>query len=78
MEIEILKETKKEIEMSVEGVGHAFLNMLMAQLAANKDVEIATYSPFSKRTVVKVRMRTGEARKAINKALDAIKRDLKA
>ena len=44
MEIKITKETKKELQFEIEGVGHTFCNALKEALYNNKDVEAASYT----------------------------------
>lgn len=44
MKVKILKKTSNEIKIEVEGVGHAFCNILQKRLLADENVHLAGYN----------------------------------
>jgi DNA-directed RNA polymerase subunit L len=77
MKIEILKRTPNELRFEVEGVGHAFCNVLQKNLLEDKKVDLAGYDiphPLASHPIIYVRTKgkatPGEAlSKAVQRAL---------
>ncbi len=76
MKIAILKKTKNELKIEVEGEGHTFCNLLQDALLEDKTVEMAGYDiphPLVAKPVLHLRTRADRSpERALLKALDRI------
>jgi len=76
MKISILKKTKNELKIEIEGEGHTFCNLLQDALLEDKSVEIAGYDiphPLDAKPILHVRTRADRSpERALLKALDRI------
>lgn len=71
MKINVLKKSKDELTIEIEGEGHTFCNLLQESLLEDKNVQIAGYDkphPLSKASVVYIRVK-GD--KSVEKTLEA-------
>lgn len=76
MKMNILKKTKNELKIEIEGEGHTFCNLLQDALLEDKSVEMAGYDiphPLQARPILHVRTRADRSpERALLKALDRI------
>jgi len=76
LRISILKKTKNELKIEIEGEGHTFCNLLQHALLEDKSVEIAGYDiphPLVGKPILQLRTRGGRSpERALVKALDRI------
>ena len=78
MEVIVKKETKKEFEFEVIE-NDTILNPLKQRLLTNKDVEYAEWSvdhPLLSNPTFYVRVKKGEAKQAVKKAIKELKEDI--
>lgn len=78
MEVAVKKETKKEFELEVIE-DNTILNPLKQRLLMNKDVEYAEWSvdhPLLSNPTFYVRVKKGEAKEAVKKAIQELKEDI--
>jgi len=78
MEIKIIKERNKEIEFEIIGE-KTILNPLKQKLLEYDEVEYAEWTvkhPLVKNPQFYLKVKKGEARKVIKKAIDDIKKDI--
>ncbi len=76
MKVNILKKTKNEMKIEIEGEGHTFCNLLQHALLEDKSVEMAGYDilhPLVAKPVLHLRTRADRSpERALLKALDRI------
>lgn len=76
MKINILKKSKSEMKIEIEGEGHTFCNLLQHALLEDKSVEMAGYDiphPLVAKPVLHLRTRADRSpERALLKALDRI------
>ena len=80
MEIKIIKNTKTEIEAELESDNPAIMEILINKINDYKDVEFAAYSwdhPLIKKQRFFVKVKKGEAKDVIEKAINEIKKEIK-
>jgi len=61
MKVEILKKTKNELKIEIDGEGHTFCNVVQKALLKNKKVDLAGYDvphPLTANPVVYLRTKT--------------------
>jgi len=77
LKVNVLKKTKNEMKIEIEGEGHTFCNLLQDTLLEDRNVEIAGYDlphPLVSSPVVYLRMKgQKKPEKALEKALEKIK-----
>jgi len=77
LKVNVLKKTKNEMKIEIEGEGHTFCNVLQDTLLEDRNVEIAGYDlphPLVSSPVVYLRMKgQKKPEKALEKALEKIK-----
>lgn len=77
MNIKVLKKSRNELKIEIEGEGHTFCNLLQGALLEDKNVEIAGYDlphPLVAKPVLYLRMRKDASpEKALERALTRIK-----
>jgi len=76
VKINILKKTKNELKIEIEGEGHTFCNLLQDALLEDKSVEMAGYDiphPLVAKPILQLRTRADRSpERALLKALDRI------
>ena len=80
MNVEIVREEKKELEISVVGEG-TLIALLREYLLQDEDVEFAAFKqehPLTDRYFLLVRTKKGKPREALVRALERIKSDINA
>jgi DNA-directed RNA polymerase subunit L len=68
MKVKILKSSKKEMKVELDGEGHTFCNVLQRILVENKNAEFAGYDlphPLIGQPVIYIRMKTNEDPKKV-------------
>jgi len=81
MKINILSKDKKKIEFEIEGEDHTLCNALKDALWKQPEVEIAAYSidhPLINKAKMIVSVTKGDAKAALLKAVETIKKDAKS
>jgi len=77
--MKILRESKREIEFELEGETHTFYNLLKEYLLLDPNVEISAYKiehPLEGTMRMYVKVKRGEVRRSIKRALERIIEDL--
>jgi len=79
LKINVLKKTKNELKIEIEGEGHTFCNLLQHALLEDKFVEMAGYDiphPLVGKPIFQVKIREGRSpERAILKAVERIGQD---
>ena len=77
MEIKVLEKDKKKLIFEVDETNHTVYNALKMELWENKDTKIAGYHvshPLVGKTKFHVEMKTGDAKKAVEEAIESLKK----
>ena len=80
MHVTILKEEKDILELQFNEETHTFCNLLRKELWENADLEAASYNlkhPLIATPHFIVKMKTGKPRKAVQEALNSLKKQSK-
>ena len=82
MKIDVLKRTKNELKIEVEGEGHTFCNVVQRALLKDKRVDLAGYRishPLTENPVVYVRTKSrSKPKDVLRSAVQTAQRDTKA
>ena len=81
MDMKLIKKTKTELEIEINGETETLLNPITHLLNENKDVEYASSManhPLAVTRTLYIRMKAGDPQQALKKAVDAVLKDLKA
>ena len=74
MKIKVLKKTKNELKLEIEGAEHGLCNLLQKMLLEDKSVDMAGYDiphPLASNPVIYVRMKgAGKPEEALTKAAE--------
>jgi DNA-directed RNA polymerase subunit L len=77
VKINVLKKTKNELKIEIEGEGHTFCNLLQHTLLEDENIEIAGYDlphPLISNPLLYIRVKGGKTpEKALKKALEKIR-----
>jgi len=79
MEITILEAKKNRCRFMFEGSNHTLCNALKMELWSNKDVSVAGYNvshPLVGKTEFLVETKTGDAKDAVTKAVDTLRKQV--
>ena len=78
VELQVIEDIKNRLEVSVEGLDHTILNLLVKQLQQDKDVTVAAYNiehPLVSTPKLIIETKSASPKNALTKAITSLKKE---